>query len=88
MKIISRLFRFRFCIADITPIVYWLEYRQANFVSLFKGKGKLIKILRVKCENERKPGQVQGCQLTVANPYGKKWERKQGDAFSICISQA
>ena len=29
------------------------------FVSLFKGRGKLIKLLEVKCETERKSGQVR-----------------------------
>ena len=30
-----------------------------NFVSLFKGRGKLIKLLKVKSETERKLGQVR-----------------------------
>ena len=29
------------------------------FVSLFKGRGKLIKLLEVKCETERTPVQVR-----------------------------
>ena len=56
---IARLHRFRFCSADITPTVYWLDYRKVNFVSLFKGRGKLIKLLKVKSETERKLGQVR-----------------------------
>ena len=35
------------------PWVYWLDYRQVIFVSLFKRRGKLIKLLEVKCETER-----------------------------------
>ena len=57
VKIIARLHRFRFCSADMTPWlfawVYWLDYRQVIFVSLFKRRGKLIKLLEVKCETER-----------------------------------
>ena len=56
---IARLHRFRFCSADITPTVYWLDYRKVNFVSLFKGRGKLIKLLKVKSETERKLEQVR-----------------------------
>ena len=59
VKIIARLHRFRFCSADMTPWVYWLDYRQVIFVSLFKGRGKLIKLLEVKCETERTPVQVR-----------------------------
>ena len=31
----------------MTPWVYWLDYRQVIFVSLFKGRGKLIKLLEL-----------------------------------------
>ena len=33
--------------------------RKVNFVSLFKGRGKLIKLLKVQSETERKSGQVR-----------------------------
>ena len=33
------------------------------FVSLFKGRGKLIKLLEVKCETERTPVQVRYMQV-------------------------
>ena len=57
---IARLHCFCFCSADITPTVYWLDYRKVNFVSLFKGRGKLIyKLLKVKSETERNLGQVR-----------------------------
>ena len=67
VKIIARLHRFRFCSADITPWVYWLDYRQVIFVSLVKGRGKLIKLLEVKCETERQSGQVRY--------YMREWQR-------------
>ena len=56
---IARSHCFRFCSADITPTVYWMDYRKVNFVSLFTGRGKLIKLLKVKSETERKLGQVR-----------------------------
>ena len=56
---IARLHRCRFCSADITPTVYWLDYRKVNFFSLYKGRGKLIKLLKVQSETEQKSGQVR-----------------------------
>ena len=52
---------FAFAVHDMTPWVYWLDYTQVIFVSLFnfKGRGKLIKLLEVKCETERTPVQVR-----------------------------
>ena len=41
----------------ITSTVYWLDYRKLVLsVSLLKGRGKLIKLLKVKSETERKTG--------------------------------
>ena len=59
---IARLHRFRFCSADITPTVYWLDYRQVNFVSLFKKREEVNWLNYWKCstvklsENQSKYG--------------------------------
>ena len=52
-------FAFAVRISHQQCIEFWLVYGKVNFVSLFKGRGKLIKLLKVKCETEWKLGQVR-----------------------------